>query len=586
MKGIIRYYNNFLNIILLAIPLLYMMNHGQNSFILIIVNILSIAFFIFTVYMTLYKNRVTKMYYECIFLLLFMSGIIMFYFFINQRVTLEDALSSIFVIALPLLFFIIGKLKVSNTFIVFVSYILLFTEFILYGKIDEISAFIVLIVINSLIMCREELISLRICCLLFSWLSLLLMIESTIISSSLIVLVSLLFYLRLDKCDYSKMYLLTYFIFAALILLEVYSVDLPSSIFLGLLVLRICRYEKLDLLFIIEEAGSSEKRRATINFFNNINYNKYDVSMMIKGSNGSLLDNINKEVYIKKYNSIYIRNRTLNSILNKFKLLFYTLMNYNSYAFSCCYGKCSKYVMDICRISSSNSCFYFLDSYLNDVDEFNKIFFTSNELKDEYIKMYPMKEDKCYVINNYIEIHDIKMIREKTTKYKPRGYKLLIYIGDLDEEKTNFSMVVDTIKEIPKTILWIIGDGKDKDTYLKMIKKYDIKDRVNYLGDIQDPYEYMTKADYVVMAPVFNTFSIVFLEAMSLKKEIITTSRFSDGDIDTKKYSHIVSKENYIEDVREIIKYGKIKSEKINFKAIQYSRSKKLENLFEGGTQW
>ena len=49
-----------------------------------------------------------------------------------------------------------------------------------------------------------------------------------------------------------------------------------------------------------------------------------------------------------------------------------------------------------------------------------------------------------------------------------------------------------------------------------------------------------------------------------------------------KERAHIISKDNYIEDVRKILKEKKIKNAEINLKEIQHERIRRLEKLFDG----
>ena len=102
-------------------------------------------------------------------------------------------------------------------------------------------------------------------------------------------------------------------------------------------------------------------------------------------------------------------------------------------------------------------------------------------------------------------------------------------------------------------------------------------------GNIKEPYNYMDKADYIVLTSDYEGFPVVYLEALVLGKEIISTIPVSDEKLDFNKMAHIISKDNYIEDIKKVLKKNDSKIEKINMKEIQKDRIKKLEKLFEGG---
>ena len=115
-----------------------------------------------------------------------------------------------------------------------------------------------------------------------------------------------------------------------------------------------------------------------------------------------------------------------------------------------------------------------------------------------------------------------------------------------------------------------------------MIEKDKLEDKVKLLGNIVDPYNYMEKSDYIILTSDYEEFPIVYLESWVLNKEIITTVSASDPDIDMKDKVHLISKNKYVEDVRNILKGQNKNDEKMNLKAIQTTRRVLLEDLFKG----
>ena len=69
---------------------------------------------------------------------------------------------------------------------------------------------------------------------------------------------------------------------------------------------------------------------------------------------------------------------------------------------------------------------------------------------------------------------------------------------------------------------------------------------------------------------------------MVLNKEIITTIPTSDQNIDIRQRAYIITKNKYIEEVREIISKTTRKSTDINLKSIQAKMIRELYKLFDG----
>ena len=114
-----------------------------------------------------------------------------------------------------------------------------------------------------------------------------------------------------------------------------------------------------------------------------------------------------------------------------------------------------------------------------------------------------------------------------------------------------------------------------------MIKKYNFNESVKLYGAIDEPYCYMNKADYIILTSDYEGFPVVYLEALALKKEIITTIPVSDDKINIKERANIISKDGYVEDVRQIIKGFRKKNSEFNYREVQYGRIRKIESMFK-----
>ena len=92
----------------------------------------------------------------------------------------------------------------------------------------------------------------------------------------------------------------------------------------------------------------------------------------------------------------------------------------------------------------------------------------------------------------------------------------------------------------------------------------------------------MQEADYIILTSDYEGFPVIYLEALTLNKQIITTIPVSDDALDIKNYATIISKDDkkLITEVKNILKEKK-KSIKIDIEKIQKERMQKLERVFD-----
>ena len=117
-----------------------------------------------------------------------------------------------------------------------------------------------------------------------------------------------------------------------------------------------------------------------------------------------------------------------------------------------------------------------------------------------------------------------------------------------------------------------------------MIKKEKLEDRVKLIGRKKNPYPYMKQADYILLTSDYEGFPVIYLEAITLQKPIITTIDVSDDKINMgKDYAWIVSKEEkkMVKQVQEILKENKM-PKKIDVEKLQSTRMEDFEKLFDG----
>ncbi len=374
----------------------------------------------------------------------------------------------------------------------------------------------------------------------------------------------------------------------------------PSvSLLSALIIISLNKKDKKDLLFagVNLEIGGIEK--AQINLLDNIDYNKYNVTLVLEEKRGKLLKDLNKSVTLREVKVSNNRFILFRKLINCLRKLAFEIYNYKNYDFSCCYTTYSYSSNKLVKIASDNTALYvhsnYKDVYETDdevkeffdsrkVKDYKHIIFVSNEAKDYFLTLYETLKDKVKVFNNFINTKKIKedSLKEITIKH-PKDKKLLVFVGRLDDSSKKLTRAINIVKELQDTHLWVIGSGPDENMYQELSKKLGLSDRIEFLGPKSNPYPYMKEADYLLLTSDYEGFPVVYLEGLTLKKPFITTIDVSDEEINIgKDYAYIISKEEKLipKEVKKIFT-NKKKMKNIDIEKIQAKRIKQLEKIFD-----
>lgn len=404
------------------------------------------------------------------------------------------------------------------------------------------------------------------------------------------------------KVDFS-MYMIYVSILLSIILSFItgHIITAPAvSILVVIILLMLVKKEKKRLLFTAYSLNLGGIETALINLVNRIDLDKYDVEIILEKKEGIFLDKVKKEITIKEFKVYNNKNKIIRKIRNLSQRIIYTIVNYHTYDFSCCYATYSLSGSKLSKIASSNNSFYVHNNYKDlykdeqkekqffmdrKITKFKHIIFVSNEYRKEFLRLFPNLEEKTLVLNNFIDTENIKKeSKAKITEKKQKGKKLFLFVGRLDDDAKKIGRAIRLTKKIKEIEFWMVGDGPDRKIYEEMIKKEKLEDRVKLIGRKKNPYPYMKQADYILLTSDYEGFPVIYLEAITLQKSIITTIDVSDDKINMgKDYAWIISKEEkkMVKQVQEILKEEK-KPRKINVEELQSTRMKDFEKLFDG----
>ena len=352
---------------------------------------------------------------------------------------------------------------------------------------------------------------------------------------------------------------------------------------------------KKRLLFCSYDLNIGGIENALINLLNNMDYSKYDITLILEKKEGVFLDKLNSNVHVKEYKVSSCKNIIFRKLYNFIKRIVWIVLNYHRYDFSCCYATYSLPCNVLAFYGSKNNLFYIHSNYKYIYDEkelrnffdlrrisfFKHIAFVSNESRSDLIKFYPDIADKSVVINNLIDYNKVLDLSKEKVEFNKKTKYLFIFVGRLEEHSKRLSRMISVIKKLPDVSLLIVGDGPERDMYKDMIGNCS---RITMVGAKKNPYSYMNLADYVVLSSDYEGFPVVYSEAIILGKKIISTIDVSDDFISIpNRFGYIVSKneDEMLSNIKKILEDDKLIVENIDFSKLNKLKIKKIEDIID-----
>ncbi|MDU3349507.1 MAG: glycosyltransferase [Clostridium sp.] len=193
------------------------------------------------------------------------------------------------------------------------------------------------------------------------------------------------------------------------------------------------------------------------------------------------------------------------------------------------------------------------ESYL----EADELIAVGNGLKKEISKFCGRKDIK--VIHNFIPIENFYISKNKNKNFT------FFSLAFLEGEKGMDTLIRSYAKYLKETNskLLIGGDGSQKDFLIKLCEELEIKNQVEFLGALsrKEVSHYMSICDSFVLASRYETFGVVYIEALASGKPIIGTYNGGAEDIINSKNGLIVK----VDDVDELGNAMKYIMENSNF---------------------
>lgn len=171
-----------------------------------------------------------------------------------------------------------------------------------------------------------------------------------------------------------------------------------------------------------------------------------------------------------------------------------------------------------------------IDRFIDRISKYSKIICICKEMKEDLINLKNELKNKVDFLYNPIDFDRIKKLSNEDFSEEDKKLlkdKFLLSIARLDCVPKDFETLFKAYEIAKKDgydgKLYIIGDGPDKDKVEKLKEANLYKEDILLLGRKENPYNWLKKADKLILSSRYEGFAIVLLEGLCLGKNVIAS---------------------------------------------------------------
>lgn len=196
---------------------------------------------------------------------------------------------------------------------------------------------------------------------------------------------------------------------------------------------------------------------------------------------------------------------------------------------------CAEFVIEK-TISNNKICFLHCDYKLSGTkcdennrlyEKFDKIICCSDSVKNVFVDCVPELKTKAYSLRNFYDLE----ISGRSNLFDPRFSQTainIVMVARLSNEKGHREAINALIQSERKDIcLYFVGDGPMRDCLVQLALDSHRPEQIFFVGETDNPYPYIKKCDYLLVASKHEAAPMVFDEAIFLGKKIISSNTIS-----------------------------------------------------------
>lgn len=221
--------------------------------------------------------------------------------------------------------------------------------------------------------------------------------------------------------------------------------------------------------------------------------------------------------------------------------------------------------------------------------KFDKIIAVSEGVEQAFNKIYHL-ENKTSIIPNLVNTDKIiKKSKEKSDVILSKSDINFVSVGRLHIQK-GYDILIKVVHDLnksnflPKNFkLRIYGDGPEKFTLNSLIRKYHLENKIYLLGKVMNPYKYVKNSDLFILPSRYEPFGLVIIESMTLGVPVLATENHATSKIIQNGKNGYITENSY-QGIYEGLKYllenfQELKKYKKNLKEYKYDNSAIIKSI-------
>ncbi|MBI9041548.1 glycosyltransferase [Lutibacter sp.] len=340
------------------------------------------------------------------------------------------------------------------------------------------------------------------------------------------------------------------------------------------------------VVYIIESLNLGGAETSLVTFLINLDYSKYEVDLILFTEENFFINYLPKEVNViiidfpkiniinrikykcqrifnfKKSHSAQILWKLIDSKLKVFEKDYDIAHAYNQ-GFSTYYT--SKFIKSKKKLAWINIDYqkvkYKIQFDFPFYTKYDKVIAISNKVKQGF-------EEELNKINKTVDIETIKLfadekiLEQKSSENLPIKFdknKINIVTTCRLSKQKGLHLAIESCRKLINKgyeIHWyVVGEGEERGNLEKLIRKNKISNHFTLLGKTTNPFPYMKACDIYVQTSIFEGWGLTVIEALLLRKLVVSTNFPTAYDIIVNNMTGLISEMESDDIVRNIERY-------------------------------